>query len=40
LGKIGKHRTHDFKLQNKVVGQSQEKKAWILEDFVNSKEAK
>jgi len=33
LGKIGKHRTRDFKLQNKMAGQSQEKKAWILEDF-------
>jgi hypothetical protein len=31
LGKIGKHRTRDFKLQNKMDRQSQ--KVWILEDF-------
>ena len=34
--KIDKHRTRDFKLQNKMAGQSQEQKAWILKDFTKS----
>jgi hypothetical protein len=31
MGKIGKHPTRDFKLQNKMARQSQ--KNWILKDF-------